>query len=99
MEDEIEIKESAVVEEVFVDGKLVEERIEVTIEVEIEGKSHPWEKETISIHEVAQLGGWAVGEGVLIIDAENNERTLAEHEVIVIEVGIAFAKKVRFRRG
>jgi hypothetical protein len=99
MQEEIEIKETVVVEEVFVDGQLVEEQLDEVIEVEIDGKTHRWEKKEIKVHEIAKLGGWAVAEGVLLIDADNNERTLAEHEVIVIEVGIAFAKKVRFRRG
>ena len=99
MSEEIEVKESTVVEEIFVDGTLVEEKIDESIEVEIEGKTHRWEKKVIAIYEVAHLGGWPVTEGVLIIDAENNERTMAEHEVVVIEVGVAFAKKVRFRRG
>jgi|GEM_PF-5120568 len=99
MSEELEIKESVAVEEVFVDGKLVEEKVELAFEVEIEGKTHRWVKETIAVHEIATLGGWAASEGVLLIDAENNERTLAAHEIIVIEEGISFAKKVRFRRG
>ena len=99
MSDEIEIRESVVVEEVLVDGALVEEKIDEIIEVEIEGKTHRWERKEIAIHEVARLGGWPATEGVLIIDMDNNERTMAEHEIVVIEVGVAFAKKVRFRRG
>lgn len=101
-EEEIEVKESVVVDAAFVGDKLVAEKIEEVIEcrvIDIEGTKHRWNRETIRAVEIANLGGWAVGEGVLHIDADNNERTLRVDEEVRIEVGVAFAKKVRFKRG
>jgi hypothetical protein len=95
----VEIKESIVVDEVFVRGVPVEEAINEFLEIEVEGKKHRWHKETISIVEVANLGGWSAAEGVLHIDPENNERSLGANEVVCVEIGVSFAKKVRFRRG
>jgi hypothetical protein len=97
--EEIELKESAVIDEVFADGKLLDERIETFFELDIEGKKHRWHEETIAVEEIARLGGWGVHEGALHIDADNNERTLCAGEIVRLEVGVRFAKKVRFRRG
>jgi hypothetical protein len=97
--EEIDLKESVVIDEVFVDGKLVEERIDEFFEIDIEGKRHRWHEDTIAVEEIARLGGWGVHEGTLHIDADNNERTLCAGEVVKLEVGVSFAKKVRFKRG
>ena len=65
----------------------------------IEGELHPWPQDTITANEIAELGGWDPALGVLEIDAENNERTLAPDEVIEITAGLSFAKKHRWKRG
>jgi len=67
--------------------------------VNIEGTKHPWPKSTITTEDVAELGGWDPSVGVLLIDKDNNERTLTPGEIIEIKPGMGFAKKVRFRRG
>ena len=67
--------------------------------LDIEGALKPWDKDTITTEEVAALGGWDVSLGVLLIDADNNERTLQPGEVVKLEPGLGFSKKVRFRRG
>ncbi len=67
--------------------------------VNIEGTKHPWPKPTITTEEVAELGGWDPSVGVLLIDKDNNERTLKPGEIIELKPGMGFAKKVRFRRG
>jgi len=65
----------------------------------IEGKEYPWPERTITARQVAELGGWDVSQGVLLIDADNNERQLAPDEVVELRPGQGFAKRVRFKRG
>ena len=69
-------------------------------EVDIEGALKPWNKDTITTEEIAALGGWDVSEGVLLIDlAHGTEHSLKPGEVVKLEPGIGFSKKVRFMRG
>jgi hypothetical protein len=67
--------------------------------INIEGKEYPWDRETVSREELVILGGWDAAQGVLEIDADNNERTLQAGEVVHLKPGHGFAKKVKFRRG
>lgn len=67
--------------------------------VNIEGTKHSWPNSTITTEQVAELGGWDPSVGVLLIDKDNNERTLNPGETIELRPGMGFAKKVRFRRG
>ena len=59
----------------------------------------PWDEDTITTEQIAALGGWDVSLGVLLIDKDNNERTLRPGEVVELKPGMGFSKKVRFRRG
>jgi hypothetical protein len=65
----------------------------------IEGRDIPWESDTITTEQIAELGGWDVSQGVIEVDKENNERTLAPGEVIQIKPGLGFGKKHRWKRG
>ena len=67
--------------------------------VDIEGVLKPWSSDDITTEQIAELGGWAPAQGVLLIDADNNERTLQPGEVVELKPGLGFSKKVRFRRG
>ena len=67
--------------------------------LDIEGALKPWYEDTITPKQIAELGGWDVSLGVLLIDENNNERTLQPGEVVKLEPGLGFSKKVRFRRG
>lgn len=67
--------------------------------LDIEGALKPWYQDTITTEQIAELGGWDVSLGVLLIDGDNNERTLQPGEVVKLEPGMGFSKKVRFRRG
>jgi hypothetical protein len=67
--------------------------------VNIEGVEHAWPRETIMTEEIIALGGWDPSLGVILIDKDNNERTLQPGEVVELKPGQGFAKKVRFRRG
>ena len=78
------------------DGEKVEEP---KFTLDIEGALKPWDEDTITTEQIAALGGWDVSLGVLLIDKDNNERTLQPGEVVKLEPGLGFSKKVRFRRG
>lgn len=67
--------------------------------LDIENKIFEWPVSTITREQVAELGGWDPSVGVLIVDAENNERQLKPGEVVHLEPGIGFAKKVHWKRG
>ena len=72
---------------------------EAKFTLDIEGALKPWDEDTITTEQIAALGGWDVSLGVLLIDQDNNERTLGSGEVVKLEPGLGFSKKVRFRRG
>ena len=81
-------------------GMRGEEAIEVPkFTLDIEGALKPWYEDTITREQIAELGGWDVSLGVLLIDKDNNERTLQPGEIVKLEPGLGFSKKVRFRRG
>lgn len=67
--------------------------------IDIEGSLKSWDSPTITTEQVAELGGWDATAGVLLIDKDNNERTLAAGEVIELTPGLGFSKKVHFKRG
>ena len=80
--------------------ELIEEvRIEATFEIIIEGKPFTWHQETILTEEIAMLGGWDAGHGVIMVDHDNNERVLEISECIQIRSGVGFGKRVRWKRG
>ncbi|VIO72970.1 hypothetical protein CI1B_46190 [Bradyrhizobium ivorense] len=65
----------------------------------IEGEEFPWEEDTITTEQIAELGGWDISQGVIEVDQHNVERTLAPGEVIAIKPGQGFGKKHRWKRG
>lgn len=67
--------------------------------VDTEGTIHPWPRNTITTEEIAKLGGWDVSQGVIEIDADNNELTLHAGQIVELKPGQGFSKKVKFKRG
>jgi len=67
--------------------------------LDIEGQEKPWYQDTITTEEIINLGGWDPSQGAILIDKDNNERTLQPGEVVELKPGMGFSKKVRFRRG
>ena len=67
--------------------------------VVIEGKEYPWDQDTITAAQIAQLGGWDLSQGVIEVDQDNNERTLAADEMVQLKPGQGFGKKHRWKRG
>lgn len=74
-------------------------RTEPLIRVCIEDMFHPWPRPTITTEEIAALGGWDISQGVIEVDPDQNERTLAPDEVIKLRPGVSFGKKLYFKRG
>jgi hypothetical protein len=72
-------------------------------DVNIEGKIYPWSKDTISVLEIRELGGFPPGSQVVAVDlADNGETPLPEeavHPVVKHEEGKPLIKKMSFKRG
>ncbi len=69
-------------------------------EVNIEGALYPWDKETITVPEIRELGKLPTDLPVIEVDLKDNtERTLAEDEIVELKPGKGFGKKVSFKRG
>jgi hypothetical protein len=67
--------------------------------VNVEGTMHPWNEPTITLEQIAQLGGFPASLGVLMIDQHNNERAIAPGQPIEVTPGESFCRRVTFRRG
>ncbi len=67
--------------------------------VNTEGTQHPWDRPHIASEEIAKLGGWDPSQGVIEVHEDNTERTLAPGEVVHLEPGRAFCRRVRWKRG
>ena len=65
----------------------------------IEGRELPWNQPTITREQLAELGGWPIELGVVEVDPEGNERTLAPGEVVELKDNRRFGKKFRWKRG
>jgi len=70
-----------------------------TYYVEIEGVEYPWNAQIITVAEIRTLGGLPADQPVIEVDPDNQERTLAEGEVIQLKPGHRYGKKVRYKRG
>lgn len=67
--------------------------------IDIEGTLYDWDEETITMEQIAELGGWDPSQGVIEIDKDNDERTLQPGEVVQLKPGMGFSKKVHWKRG
>ena len=67
--------------------------------VEIEGAEYPWDKDTITVPEIRQLGNLPQDLPVIEVDVDNNERELTEDEIVTLKPGHRFGKKVTYKRG
>jgi hypothetical protein len=74
-------------------------RAEGKFVLDIEGKEVRWDQDSITTEQIMELGGWDAGQGVVLIDKDNVERTLQPGEVVELKPGMGFSKKVRFKRG
>jgi hypothetical protein len=75
------------------------ERFATAFKLCIEGRFYRWSEPTITREQIAELGGWNVSEGVVQIDADQNEVTLNPNQIVTLGPGCAFGKKIRWKRG
>jgi hypothetical protein len=69
-------------------------------EIDVEGTLFPWDKDTISVSEIRDLGDLPSDVPVIEIDfKDNTERELAEDDIIDLKPGKGFGKRVGFKRG
>lgn len=68
--------------------------------INIENTEYSWEKDTIRVPEIRELAGIPADQQIQEIDLETQEeRTLAEDEVVELKPGKGFSKKIKFQRG
>lgn len=67
--------------------------------LDIEGTIHDWDDDTITTEQIIALGGWEPSKGAIMIDKDQNEKTLQPGEVIELKPGVGFSKKVHWKRG
>lgn len=66
----------------------------------IEDENYAWESGTITVPQIRELAGIPADQPIQEINLETQEeRTLAEDEVIRLKPGQGFSKKVKFQRG
>jgi Multiubiquitin len=69
-------------------------------EIDIEGTKYPWDEDAITPAQIRELGSLPADQPVIEVDLKTNEeRTLAEDEVVEVKPGKGFGKKVTFKRG
>ena len=69
-------------------------------QIDIEGELYPWDASTITVEQLRQLAGYPPGTEMIEVDLDTNtERTLTDGEVITVEPGKGFGKKILFKRG
>ena len=67
--------------------------------VDIEGKEYSWDKGTISVPEIRQLGNIPSDQQIVEEAPDGTERTLAENEIVTIKPGHRHGRAPKYRRG
>ena len=68
--------------------------------IDIEGTDHEWPRSTISVPEIRKLGKLTGDQPIVEVDLkENTERELREDEIVTLQPGRGYARKVRYKRG
>lgn len=83
----------------FADGCVFTARRAEEFCINIEGTQHSWSKATITTPEIRKLGGLPADQQVICEDAEGNERTLREDEIITLEACCRFGRAPKYKRG
>lgn len=69
-------------------------------EIDIEGALFEWCSSTITVPQLRELAGYPPDTEMIEVDLQTNtERTLREDEIIHVEPGKGFGKKILFKRG
>ena len=70
-----------------------------TYEVNIEDQIYAWDRDTITVPEIRQLGDLPADQVMEVNLQDNTERVLSEDETVRLKPGHGFAKKIKFQRG
>jgi hypothetical protein len=80
-------------------GQAVAEHVGQKFFVNIEGHEYEWDKPTITVSEIRELGGLPADQPVISEDPEGRERPLAENEVVTIKPGHRHGRAAKYKRG
>lgn len=67
--------------------------------VNIEGTEYPWDKETITVSEIRQLGNIPADQQIAVENPDGTERTLSGDEDISLEPGHRYGRAPKYHRG
>lgn len=67
--------------------------------VNIEGTEYPWDRETITVPEIRQLGSIPADQSIVQESPDGTERTLAEGESIELKPGHRLGRTAKYKRG
>ena len=67
--------------------------------VNIEGHEYPWPRSSITTPDIRKLGNLPADQPVVCEDAEGNEKTLREDEVIELKPGHRIGRAPKYKRG
>ena len=69
-------------------------------EINIEGTDYPWGTGTITVPQIRDLGDIPSDQQIQEINLETQEeRTLGADEIVTLEPGRGYSKRVKFQRG
>jgi hypothetical protein len=75
------------------------ERFITIFKLHIEGKGFPWPHPTVTMEQIAALGGWNPSEGVIQVDSDQNETTIKPGQVVTLPTDCSFGKPLHWKRG
>lgn len=67
--------------------------------VNIEGTEYPWDKNTITISEIRQLGSIPSDQQIVVENPDGSEQQLTDSAVIEIMPGHRFGRAPKYKRG
>lgn len=67
--------------------------------VNIEGTEYSWDKETITVQEIRNLGNIPTDQQIIQESPDGTERTLEENETVTIQPGHRHGRSAKYRRG
>lgn len=67
--------------------------------VNIEGTEYPWDKETISVSEIRQLGNLPADQPVIEESPDGTERQLSDNDVVELKPGHRYGRAPKYKRG
>ena len=65
----------------------------------IEGKEYLWDRETITVGDIRILGKLPMGLAVVEEALGGKEKTLSDHEIVVLKPGHRYGRAPKFKRG